>query len=101
MLPAPTWPSHPPSNTLLRLTALLSAIVVILALATIGASQKQPRNADEAATIAAKAKSIDLSQTAGGMSVYLGVVPAADLKAQAVMRAGVPSGSHAYHIVAA
>lgn len=118
--PRLTWPRKRASaNGILRLVALLSATLIIFALATIAASQTRPGSGNAAQTIGAKAalildemspatvvrvaaaKSIDSSQTAGGMTVYLGVVPAADVKGQGTTRAGVPSRSHAYHIVAA
>jgi hypothetical protein len=44
----------------------------------------------------------DSSRTAGGITVYLGVVPAAQVKGQGVgMMHGGPKGPHDYHIVAA
>jgi hypothetical protein len=51
----------------------------------------------------AAAKPIDSSQTAGGVTVYLGVVPAAQVKGQetAMMHGAAPKGPDAYHIVAA
>jgi hypothetical protein len=45
----------------------------------------------------------DSSRTGGGITVYLGVVPAAQVKGQGVgmMHGGAPKGPHDYHIVAA
>lgn len=48
-----------------------------------------------------------LSKTAGGLTVYLGVVPAAIVKgplnqsAERPMHGGIPKGAHEYHVVAA
>ena len=46
------------------------------------------------------------AQTAGGLTVYLGVLPAAmvqghDTGSASALHGGTPTGSHAYHVVAA
>jgi hypothetical protein len=56
----------------------------------------------------AAAQDAQLSKTAGGMTVYVGVVPAEIVKGlgaagheQGPMHGGVPKGAHQYHLVAA
>ncbi len=56
----------------------------------------------------AAAQDGQLSKTAGGMTVYVGVVPAEIVKGldaasheQGPMHGGVPKGAHQYHLVAA
>lgn len=56
----------------------------------------------------ARAADTDQSKTAGGVRVYLGVVPAEIVKGLAAgrptkppMHGGVPKGAHEYHLVAA
>jgi hypothetical protein len=43
----------------------------------------------------------DYTLTAGGLTVYLGVMPAAIVKGQPPMHGGAPGGPHEYHLVAA
>jgi hypothetical protein len=43
----------------------------------------------------------DYTRTAGGLSVYLGVMPAEIVKGQSMMHGGAPSGPHEHHIVVA
>jgi hypothetical protein len=43
----------------------------------------------------------DYTLTAGGLTVYLGVMPAAIMKGQPPMHGGAPGGPHEYHLVAA
>jgi hypothetical protein len=43
----------------------------------------------------------DYTRTAGGLTVYLGVMPAEIVKGQAIMHGGVPAGPHEQHIVVA
>ena len=50
--------------------------------------------------LGARAASDD-HKTAGGLAVYLGVLPAALIRGHQEMHGGAPSGSHAYHVVAA
>jgi len=59
-------------------------------------------------TGAATAADTDLSKTAGGVTVYLGIVPAEIVKGlpsgsttERPMHGRVPKGSHEYHVVAA
>jgi hypothetical protein len=52
----------------------------------------------------AAAQDAQLSKTAGGMTVYVGVVPAEIVKGlgkEPPMHGGVPKGAHQYHLVAA
>lgn len=52
----------------------------------------------------AAAQDTRLSKTAGGMTVYVGVVPAEIVKGsgkEPPMHGGVPRGAHQYHLVAA
>ena len=54
------------------------------------------------ATSATLAQTVDdYTRTAGGLTVYLGVMPAAIVKGQPTMHGGAPGGSHEYHLVAA
>jgi hypothetical protein len=57
---------------------------------------------------AANAADTDQSKTAGGVTVYLGVVPAEIVKGlptagttERPMHSGIPKGRHEYHLVAA
>jgi hypothetical protein len=43
----------------------------------------------------------DYTRTAGGLAVYLGVLPAEIIKGQPVMHGGTPAGRHEHHIVVA
>jgi hypothetical protein len=43
----------------------------------------------------------DYTRTAGGLAVYLGVMPAEIIKGQPIMHGGSPSGPHEHHIVVA
>lgn len=52
----------------------------------------------------AAAQDAQLSKTAGGMTVYVGIVPAEIVKGlgkELPMHGGVPKGAHQYHLVAA
>lgn len=52
--------------------------------------------------LAAEAQQLsDYRQTADGLTVYLGILPAAMVKGPATMHSGVYKGSHDYHIVVA
>jgi hypothetical protein len=58
-------------------------------------------------SVATDAAADDSYKTAGGLAVYLGVLPAAMIQGhprghpEEAMHGGVPSGRHAYHVVAA
>ena len=54
-----------------------------------------------AATAALAQGTDDYMRTAGGLGVYLGVMPAELVKGQPVMHGGVPAGRHEDHIVVA
>jgi hypothetical protein len=43
----------------------------------------------------------DYTRTAGGLTVYLGVMPAEIIKGQPTMHGGIPSGRHEHQIVVA
>jgi hypothetical protein len=43
----------------------------------------------------------DYTRTAGGLTVYLGVMPAEIIKGQPTMHGGAPAGPHEHHIVVA
>ena len=56
--------------------------------------------------LAARAADDDSYKTVGGLAVYLGVLPAAMVRGHQThpeekMHGGIPSGPHAYHVVAA
>ncbi|MGY3616380.1 hypothetical protein [Bradyrhizobium sp. USDA 10063] len=60
------------------------------------------------ASVTAVAAETELSKTAGGVTVYLGVVPAQIVKglsagssSERPMHGGIPKGPHEYHLVAA
>lgn len=58
-------------------------------------------------TVAASADEIETSKTVDGLTVYLGVLPAAMIQGHAeaheesTMHDGVPRGAHAYHVMVA
>ena len=54
-----------------------------------------------AATAALAQGTDDYMRTAGGLGVYLGVMPAELVKGQPVMHGGVPAGRHEDHVVVA
>jgi len=43
----------------------------------------------------------DYTRTAGGLTIYLGVMPAEIIKGLPAMHGGVPAGPHEYHVIVA
>lgn len=80
----------------MRQAGILGLACVALGL-WAGATMPHARAAEEAPGL----------QTVGGLTVYLGVLPAAMVQGhqkghtEAAMHGGVPSGRHAYHVIAA
>jgi hypothetical protein len=57
---------------------------------------------DVVGALAAAAQIIDdHMRTAGGLTVYFGVMPAAIVKGHPTMHGGAPTGPHEYHVIAA
>ena len=62
-------------------------VIVAIAIAAIPASLAQSED--------------DYTQTIGGVSVYLGIIPAEIVKGHPTLHGGIPTGPHEYHVVAA